>query len=78
MSQIFKVSNLSCAPQVGQSSNVSIFQKVRQIVSQDVVVHIITDLEENTIDLITQFRRLKLPRVSFSHSVYIQISAVIE
>lgn len=78
MSQIFKVSNLSCAPQVGQSSNVSIFQKVRQIVSQDVVVHIVTDLEENTTDLIIQFKSFKLPRVSFSHFVYFQISAVIE
>lgn len=78
MSQIFKVSNLSCAPQVGQSSNISIFQKVRQIVSQDVVVHIITDLEENTIDLVIQFRSLKLPRVSLSYFVYFQISAVIE
>lgn len=78
MSQIFKVSDLSCAPQVGQSSNVSIFQKVRQIVSQDVVVHIITDLEENTTDLTTQFKSLKLLRVSFSNFVYFQICDVIE
>lgn len=78
MSQIFKVSNLSCAPQVGQSSNVSIFQKVRQIVSQDVVAHIITDLEENTTDLTTQFNSLKLSRVSFSNFVYFQICDVIE
>lgn len=76
MSQIFKVSDLSCAPQVGQSSDVSIFQKVRQIVSQDVVVHIITDLEENTTDLTTQFKSLKL--LSFSNFVYFQICDVIE
>lgn len=45
MSQIFKIRNLSSIPQVCQSSDVAILQKIGEVICENALVYIITNLK---------------------------------